>query len=154
VLFVTRLSDGGLLVTRNIPVRPNDPESPVLDQGLESFELAEVEALHLQTLDDMRRRGLRPDADNSLEALLRALETAWGPGVRRASQQLGKRYLAAHFIIHGCVSLPAGYFMGPGSWGLPLSNLILCLIMRIGESAQRRQKAFENRARLLRRLDA
>lgn len=152
VLFVTRLSDGGLLITRNVPVRPREPDAAVLDQGLESFELAEVEALHLGTLDALRRRGQRPDADNSIDGLMAALEAANAPGVQRAAQQMGKRFLAMHFIIHGCVSLPAGYFAGLTGWELPLSNLVLCLVMRIGELVQRRQIAFATRAMLRQRL--
>jgi hypothetical protein len=152
VLFVTRLTDGLILITRNLPVRPSEPESGVLEQGLESFDLSEVEALHLETLDSLRKRGLRPDADNSVDGLMAALEAATAPGVKRISQQLGKKYLALHFIIHGCISLPAGYFGAKEPWALPLTNLILCLIMRIGESAQRRQIAYANRMRLLQRL--
>jgi hypothetical protein len=142
VAFITRLSDGGLVLTRNVPVTLRDDGELVLEQGLDSFDLMEVEQHHFQTLETLRRRGQRPEADNSLDHLLRALAAAGEATIRRGSQHLAKKFLALHVIIHGCISLPAGYFAGIGHWGLPLTNLILCIIMRIGETAEKRRTAF------------
>jgi hypothetical protein len=141
VMFVSRLSGGAILMTHNHEMPASEPGSPVFQQGMETFDLVELEQMHLTTLEEFRRRGLRPDSDPDLESLLRALEEAAQPSVKAGAARLGKRFLALHFIIHGCVSLPAGYYAGLAHWGLPLTNLVLALVMRIGESAQKRQIA-------------
>ena len=142
VTFITRLFDGGLVLTRNVPVRPSEEESPVIQHGVESTDLAEVEQHHLETVEKLRRGGRRADSDSSLEGLLRALEETARPAVRANAARLGKRFLALHFIIHGCISLPAAYYAGLDHWGLPLTNLVLAVVMRIGETAQKRQTAY------------
>jgi hypothetical protein len=154
VTFITRLSDSGLVMTRNVPARPSGEETAVIQQGVESNELAEVENLHLETVEKLRRRGQRAESDSSLEGLLHALEEAARPAVRANAAHLGKRFLALHFIIHGCISLPAAYYAGLGHWGLPLTNLVLAVVMRIGETAQKRQTAYAMAQKLRARQSA
>ncbi len=141
--FITCFSDGRMLFTDNNEAVSPFPDDEFIRQGVVSLDLADVQELHLATMEALRGKGLRPDTEANIETLLQAMQTHIGPEVRRHHAHNGTQYLFAHLLIHVCVSAPAAFVthMNFAHWSLPLTNLVLAVILLVGESAQKRQYA-------------
>ncbi len=141
--FVTCFTDGRLLFTDNNEAVSPFPDDDFIRQGVVSLDLAHVEEFHLATTEALRGKGLRPDKEASMDTLIHAMQTHVGPEVRRHHARNGTQYIFAHSLIHVCVSAPAvlATNMNLTHWSLPLTNLVLGLILLLGESAQKRQYA-------------
>ena len=147
-VFATCWADGGLLVTDNNLAADPHPDDEYIRQGMVSLKLADVEALHLATVEVLRRNGRKLDSDSSMESLMHAAERHFGPEARRSHSRSGTQYLFAHGMIHLCVSTPAAYIAGLGHWSVPVANLVLAVILLFGENSQKRQYAREVRKAL------
>jgi hypothetical protein len=147
-VFATCWADGGLLLSdNNLADRPY-PDDEFIKQGTVTLKLSEVENLHLATMEVLRRGGRKPDPDLGIETLLHAAEKHMTPEAKKHHGRAGTQYLFAHGLIHICVSTPAAYISGITHWSVPLANLVLALILFLGESAQKRQYAQAVRAAL------
>lgn len=146
--FATCFANGALLLTENNRAGEPHPDDECIRQGTVTLNLAEVEALHLATLEALRRLGRKPDPELNMEALLHALERHDAPESRRTHARAGTQYLFAHGLIHVCVSIPAAYLLGFMHWSVPLANLVLALVLLFGESSQKRHYAAAVRAAL------
>jgi len=133
-VFVTVWADGAMLVSDNNLVGDPNPEDELIRQGVVTLKLAELESLHLATMEVLRRSGRKPEAELTMERHF-AVEA------KRAHGRAGTQYIFAHGLIHICLSTPAAYVAGITHWSVPLVNLILALVMLYGESAQKRQYA-------------
>jgi hypothetical protein len=147
-IFATCLVDGGILLTDNNLTADPHPDDAFIRQGTVSLKLADVEALHLATQEALRQIGRKPDSDLSVDTLLHAAERHFGPEAKRIEGRSATQYLFAHGLIHLCVSIPPAYLMGVLHPYVALANLVLSLVMLIGESSQKRQYASAVRAAL------
>jgi hypothetical protein len=147
-VFATCWGDGGLLVTDNNLAADPHPDDEFIRQGVVSLNLEKVEALHLATMEVLRRLGRKPDPDQGVDTLLHAVERQMGPDARRHYGRAGTQYAFAHGLIHICLSSPAAFITGIGHWSVPLANLVLGVVLLFGESAQKRQYAKAARAAL------
>lgn len=140
-LFATCWADGGLLLTDNNLAANPHPDDEFIRQGIVSLKLADVEALHLATMEVLRRTGRKPDPELDVETLLHAADRHFGPEARSHYRRAGTEYLFAHGLIHICISTPAAYITGLGHWSVPLANLVMAVVLFFGESTQKRQYA-------------
>ncbi len=140
-IFATCLVDGGILLTDNNVAADPHPDDALIRQGIVSLKLEDVEALHLATQQALRQIGRKPDSDLSMETLLHAAERHFGAEAKRVEARNATQFLFAHGLIHLCVSLPPAYLMGVTHPYVALANVVLCLVMLIGESSQKRQYA-------------
>jgi hypothetical protein len=147
-VFATCFANGALLLTDNNRAVEPHPDDECIRQGIVTLKLAEVEAFHLATLEALRGLGRKPDPELNAEALLHATEQHDGPEARRTHSRAGTQYLFAHGLIHICVSIPAAYLLGFAHWSVPLANLVLALVLLLGESSQKRHYARAVRAAL------
>jgi hypothetical protein len=147
-VFATCWADGGLLLSDNNLAAQPHPDDDFIKQGVVTLKLSDVEDLHLATMEVLKRRGRKPDAELNLETLLHAAERHFAPESKKHYGRAGTQYLFAHGLIHICVSAPAAYISGITHWTVPLANLVLALILLLGESAQKRQYARAVRAAL------
>lgn len=140
-IFATVWSDGSMLISdNNIAAEPN-PEDDLIRQGVVTLQLAELETLHLATMEAFRRSGRKPEGELTIDTLLNAIQRHFGAEAKRIYSRSGTNYLFAHGLIHICLSTPAAYVAGLGHWSVPLVNLVLAVIMLWGESSQKRQYA-------------
>lgn len=131
-MFATCWSDGSLLLTSNaLEEKPTDDAYAV--QGMQTDDLAAVEAMHLATCDRMRASGKRPERDGSLDTLLTAIRRHSGQAARYVALKLGQTYLTTHGVVHVILSVPVVYVNGFGHWSLPLVNLIFGALLAGGE---------------------
>jgi hypothetical protein len=131
-MFATVWQDGALLLTSNaVDERPGDGEFAI--QGVESTNLATVEALHLGQHAKLQAAGNRPQIDGGLEALLQAAERHSGPAGRLVALHRGQAYLATHGVVHFFMSLPAAILLGPEHWGVPLGNAVLAVLFNMSD---------------------
>ena len=147
--FATCLNDGGLAVTSNVELEEPVNRTDYVHFGKPTHDLAELEEVHEKILARMRETQPWPDADQSLENLLRRTDEYAGPQLRENFRRAGKKYLTVNALFHLCVSLPTAVILGPGHWGLPLSNLLLYTLLRFGNAAHQSQLASEVRQKLL-----
>src|SRR5262249_1391645 len=106
-VFATCWSDVGLLLSdTNVPAQPH-PQDDFFKQGVVTLKPSDVEDLHLATMEVLKRRGRKPDAELNLETLLHAAERHFGPESKKHYGRAGTQYLFAHGLIHVCVSAPA-----------------------------------------------
>lgn len=147
-VFATCWADGGLLLTDNNLAADPHPDDEYIRQGVITLKLADVEALHLATMEALQRRGRKPDPDMTVEALLQATDRYFGPEAKHVHGRAGTQYLFAHGLIHICVSTPAAYITSLTHWSVPLVNLVFAFILLVGENAQKRQYARAVRAAL------
>ncbi len=140
-IFVTIFSEGGMLTTDNNVDSQPDLDNLLVQQGMVTLDLRELEALHLATLQQLRTQGNHPDTDMSIESFLAAASTHFAPLAQRHYSRAATQYVFAHALIHVCVTIPAAYIAGIQHWTVPLSNVVLGLVLFLGESAQRRQYA-------------
>jgi hypothetical protein len=131
-MFATCWQDGGILLTNNATDEPPG-EGEYIVQGMETFDLAAAEELHLGEQTRLEGTGKRADTDGSLEALLKSTERYAGQSARYVSLRLGQTYLATHGFIHFFMSLPPAILVGPGHWGVPLANIVLGLVFNLSE---------------------
>jgi hypothetical protein len=146
-ILATVWQDGGLLLTNNASDQPPG-EGEYVAQGIESADLAAVEELHLAQVDRMRSSGRRPEADGSLETLLKATARHSGPEARFTGVKLGQSYLAAHAGVHAALSVPPAVVMGIGHWAVPLTNLILGTLLAFSEYSARQRAGRMMRAEI------
>jgi hypothetical protein len=147
-VFATVWADGGILLTDNNVAADPHPDDEYIRQGVVSLKLADVESLHLATMEVLRRGGRRIDPAGDIDSLLHALERHLGPEARTNHGRAGLQYLLVHGLIHLCVTTPAAYISGVTHWSVPLVNLVLAMILLYGESSQKRQYARAVRAAL------
>jgi len=140
-IFATCLLDGGILVTDNNVAADPHPDDVLIRQGIVSLKLDDVEALHLATQQALRQIGRKPDPDLSMETLFHAAERHFGTEAKRIEGRNATQFLFAHGLIHISVSVPPAYLMGVTSPYVALANIVLCFVMLIGESSQKRQYA-------------
>jgi hypothetical protein len=145
--FATAWDDGGLLLTTNQTAFPlRDADTDYQQQGVLTADLAALDAAHQQAADKLRAAGRRPDPDLSLDTLLAATERNAGPDMRRTFAAEGRVYLLTTLVMHGCVTLPVAATFGLTHWGVPLVNVLLAGLFRVGELAQQGQVAVALRA--------
>jgi len=145
-VFATCWSDGVLLLTDNNSNAEPDFEDEFIRQGIVTLNLADIETIHRNVTEAMIRSGRRPDSDSSPEALFLALQRYLGPEAKRAHGRAGTQYLFVHILIHLCASMPSLTLVSLTHWSLPFINLILALILGLGESSHKRQYARAVRA--------
>jgi hypothetical protein len=137
-MFATCWQDGGLLLTGNaMDEAPGEGDYVV--QGMESTDLAAVEALHMGLRDRLQAAGRRPDPDGSLETLLRATRQHAGDAARFVGLKLGQTYIATHLFIHAFLTVPPAYLMGLGHWSVPMVNAILGGVLLTSEHLAKRR---------------
>jgi len=138
VSFATVWTDGALLLTNNGADEPPG-EGDYIIQGIETDDLAAVEALHVSTRDRLIAAGKRIERDGGLETLLAAIRKQASPAARYVAVKLGQTYLTTHVVIHVILSLPPAYLNGLGHWGVPTVNLVLGTLFAVGEYFARRR---------------
>ena len=143
--FVTYMNDEGLTVTKNLPPQLASEDPNILIQGRDAFILSELEAEHLQTLDELKRSGRRPDTEPSPEKLLAVMERLENETGKKESRDLAGRFLSLNLMIHATASVPTAWVFGLAHWSLALTNIILLIVMQLGETVQRRQQAMITR---------
>lgn len=145
-IFATCFPDGQLLITDNNRDAQPDPDDLYIRQGMVTLNLVDTETYHLATLAALRQLARKPDPDMSMDTLMHSLAKHDGAEARSVHSRASTQYLFAHGLIHICISIPTGYLLGLMNWSVPLSNLVLALVMLMGESSQKRQYARAVRA--------
>ncbi len=143
--FITLLSDGGMVLTKNIQIDPgegdeNDNEMILI--GHPSFNFTEIEGIHVEELAQLRRSGRKSDSDSDAERLLQQRKLRTDPLIKEESQALAKKFFSLSSILHASVSIPIVYILGIGTWAFPLVNISFILIMRLGEWSTKKQIAW------------
>lgn len=139
-MFATCWTDGSLLLTNNGADEPPGGTDFVV-QGMETTDLSAVEELHRREQTKRIAAGMRPDVTGDLETLLAATAAHAGPAARIRNARLGRSYLATRAAVHVMSSVPAAFSSGIDHWAVPITNVIIALMLGIGESARRRQNA-------------
>lgn len=142
VEFVTLLSDDGFLVTKNLTPQLFPDDLSIILQGDDTFILEDLEKMHLAMVEELRRQGRRPEPEPPADHLLRSMERLENQTAKQEAERIAGRYLQVNFIIHVSISIPAAYALSLGHWLLPLINLVMLIVLQLGESLQNRQTAF------------
>jgi hypothetical protein len=138
VELVTLLQNEFVLVSTNsLGQSPYDPER-VLFESINTFDFAELERVHRERLEILKREGIRAEGDQSEEAVCEVLQRNLRESLLPQAKEASGKFLMLNLIIHASASLPFFYWLKPTHFAVPLINLAVASLLRFSELMERR----------------